>query len=134
MFQGPWKVLSRLGSFEPGAIAAAGSDAFKLLCSETPAIRRFPASMAGRMRVLASFIEAAYGGVTTRLWEEATLAEGLLKRSRSSGVSGKQKCQILAALLAKQLGVRPRAGRRRLATARWMAIGRSLTSSTGTHF
>lgn len=35
-FRGGWKVMSRFGTLEPAAIAAADPDEFKRLCSETP--------------------------------------------------------------------------------------------------
>lgn len=47
-FRGGWKVLSRFGNLDPAAIASADPDEFKAMCSETPAIHRFPGSMAAR--------------------------------------------------------------------------------------
>ncbi|KNX36983.1 HhH-GPD-type base excision DNA repair protein [Luteipulveratus halotolerans] len=106
-FRGPWKVLNRMGSFEPSAIAAADPEEFKALCSQTPAIHRFPGSMAGRMQELAAFIVSTYDGDTARLWEEADSGKDLLKRIQALPGFGKQKSQIFVALLAKQLDVRP---------------------------
>ena len=42
-FRGGWKVLSRFGSLDPAAIAAADPEEFKALCSTPPAIHRYPA-------------------------------------------------------------------------------------------
>ncbi len=106
-FRGPWKVLSRFGSLDPAAIAAADPEAFTALCSVPPAIHRFPASMAARLQDLARVITTEYDGDASRLWNEATSGKDLLKRLMALPGFGKQKAQIFVALLAKQLGVRP---------------------------
>ena len=106
-FRGGWKVLSRFGSLDPAAIAAADPDAFTALCSTPPAIHRYPGSMAARLQELAAVVEEQYGGDVTRLWSEATTGKELLRRVQALPGFGKQKSQIFVALLAKQLGVRP---------------------------
>lgn len=106
-FRGGWKVLSRFGNLDPAAIAAADPEAFKDLCSQTPAIHRFPGSMAARLQQLAALIESEYDGDVTRLWTEPTTGKELLRRVQRLPGFGKQKAQIFVALLAKQLGVRP---------------------------
>ena len=105
-FRGGWKVLSRFGSLEPAAIAAAEPEAFKELCSQPPAIHRFPGSMAARLQELARIVEETYGGDASRLWTEAADGKDLLKRVMALPGFGKQKAQIFVALLAKQLDVR----------------------------
>ena len=106
-FRGGWKVLSRFGTLEPAAIAAAEPEAFKALCSQPPAIHRFPGSMAARLQELAALVESKYGGDVTRLWTEPTTGQELVKRIEELPGFGKQKSQIFVALLAKQMGVRP---------------------------
>ncbi|WP_020390059.1 HhH-GPD-type base excision DNA repair protein [Kribbella catacumbae] len=106
-FRGGWKVLSRFGNLEPAAIAAAEPEAFKELCSQPPAIHRFPGSMSARLQELAALVETRYDGDVTRLWTEATTGQELFKRVQELPGFGKQKAQIFVALLAKQLGVRP---------------------------
>lgn len=106
-FRGGWKVLSRFGTLEPAAIAAADPEAFKELCSEPPAIHRFPGSMAARLQALAALVESRYGGDVTRLWTEPTTGKELIARVQELPGFGRQKAQIFVALLAKQLGVRP---------------------------
>jgi uncharacterized HhH-GPD family protein len=106
-FRGPWKVLSRLGTLDPAAIAAADPDTFTALCSTPPAIHRFPGSMAARLQQLASMILEQYDGDAARLWTEAATGQELLKRLMALPGFGKQKAQIFVALLAKQLDVRP---------------------------
>ncbi|MGN6303093.1 MAG: HhH-GPD-type base excision DNA repair protein [Angustibacter sp.] len=106
-FRGGYKVLSRFGTLEPAAIAAAEPESFKALCSQPPAIHRFPGSMAARLQELAALVEERYDGDVTRLWTEATTGQELLARVQELPGFGKQKAQIFVALLAKQLGVRP---------------------------
>jgi uncharacterized HhH-GPD family protein len=106
-FRGPAKVLARFGSIEPAAIAAADPAEFKALCSTPPAIHRFPGSMAERLQTLATIVEERYDGHAERLWTEATSGADLLKRLMALPGFGRQKAQIFAALLGKQLGVRP---------------------------
>ncbi|KAA1426390.1 HhH-GPD-type base excision DNA repair protein [Nocardioides antri] len=106
-FRGGWKVLSRFGTLDPAAIAAADPEEFKELCSQPPAIHRFPGSMAARLQELAALVESKYDGDVTRLWTEATTGKDLFKRVQELPGFGKQKAQIFVALLAKQVGVRP---------------------------
>ncbi len=107
-FRGGWKVLSRFGSLDPAAIAAAEPEAFQALCSQPPAIHRFPSSMAARLQELAATVVEKYDGDVTRLWTEPTTGAELLRRVNELPGFGKQKSQIFVALLAKQLDVRPR--------------------------
>jgi uncharacterized HhH-GPD family protein len=106
-FAGPAKVLDRFGSLEPSAIAAAEPEQFASLCSEPPAVHRFPGSMAGRLQAVAQIVTERYDGAAERIWTEAADAEDLLRRMTALPGFGKQKAQIFVALLAKQLGVRP---------------------------
>jgi len=106
-FRGGHKVLSRMGTLEPGALAAADPEKFKELCSRPPAIHRFPGSMAARLQELSALIDTKYDGDVTRLWTEPTTGKELIKRVQELPGFGKQKAQIFVALLAKQLGIRP---------------------------
>ena len=106
-FRGPSKVLDRFGTLDPHAIASADPGEFAAMASTTPAIHRFPGSMAARLQELARIVEDTYGGDASRLWTEASDGKDLLKRVMALPGFGKQKAQIFVALLAKQLGVRP---------------------------
>jgi uncharacterized HhH-GPD family protein len=106
-FRGPAKIVDRFGSIDPAAVAAADPEEFKALCATPPAIHRFPGSMAERLQTLAALVEERYDGHTERLWTEATSGAELVKRLMDLPGFGRQKAQIFAALLAKQLGVRP---------------------------
>jgi uncharacterized HhH-GPD family protein len=107
-FRGGYKVLSRFGTLDPAAIAAADPEEFKAMCSTPPAIHRYPGSMSGRLQELAALVVSKYDGDVTRLWTEASTGAELLKRVQELPGFGKQKAQIFVALLGKQLGVQPK--------------------------
>jgi uncharacterized HhH-GPD family protein len=106
-FAGPAKVLERFGTLEPADIAAAEPEQFASLCSEPPAVHRFPGAMAERIQAVAGIVVEEYDGHAERIWTEAGDAKELLRRMTALPGFGKQKAQIFVALLAKQLGVRP---------------------------
>jgi uncharacterized HhH-GPD family protein len=106
-FAGPAKVLERFGSLEPADIAAAEPEQFASLCSEPPAVHRFPGAMAERMQSVARIVVDEYDGHAERIWTGAADGKDLFERVTSLPGFGKQKAQIFVALLAKQLGVRP---------------------------
>ena len=107
-FRGPAKLLDRFGTLEPAAIAAADPEEFAELCATPPAIHRYGRSMAGRVQALARHVVEHYDGDASRLWAEASSGPDLMKRLTSLPGYGEQKAKIFTALLAKQLGVRPR--------------------------
>jgi uncharacterized HhH-GPD family protein len=106
-FRGGWKLLDRFGTLEPAAIAAAEPEAFTALCSQPPAIHRYPKAMAARVQELAVLVQAQYDGDAARLWTEPTTGAELLARVQALPGFGAQKARIFVALLAKQLGIRP---------------------------
>jgi uncharacterized HhH-GPD family protein len=106
-FRGPAKVLDRFGTLDPAKIAAADPEEFAALCATPPAVHRFPGSMATRIQAVAREVLDRYDGDTARLWTEAASGADLVTRVMALPGFGKQKAQIFAALVAKQLGVRP---------------------------
>ena len=106
-FAGPAKILERFGTIEPAAVATADPEEFRALCSQPPAIHRFPGSMAERVQALAAHVVEHYDGDTARLWQEAVSGTDLMKRLTALPGFGKQKAQIFVALLGKQLAVKP---------------------------
>lgn len=106
-FSGPQKVVSRFGGFAPADIAAADPEEFATMCATTPAIHRFPGSMAGRLQELARIVTDQYDGDASRIWTEATDGKDLAKRLTALPGFGAQKVKIFVALLAKQVDVRP---------------------------
>jgi uncharacterized HhH-GPD family protein len=106
-FRGPWKILDRFGTLDPSRIAEAEPEAFAELCATPPAIHRYGRSMAGRVQQLAVAVRDDYDGRAETIWQDASDADDLLGRLRALPGFGDQKARIFAALVGKQLGVRP---------------------------
>ena len=106
-FAGPAKVLERFGTLDPGAIAAADPETFADLCATPPAVHRYGRSMAGRLQVLAKVVSEEYAGDASAIWTSATSGPELVAALKALPGFGEQKAKIFAALLGKQLGVRP---------------------------
>jgi len=105
-FRGPAKIVERFGTLEPARVADADPEAFAAMCATPPAVHRYPGSMATRLQALARIVVDEYGGHAERLWESGSGPE-LVRRIEALPGFGKQKARIFAALLAKQLDVRP---------------------------
>ncbi|UIJ33621.1 HhH-GPD-type base excision DNA repair protein [Allobranchiibius sp. GilTou73] len=106
-FRGPAKIVDRFGSLDPALIANQDPEAWADLCSTPPAIHRYGRSMAGRVQALAVVVRDEYDGDASRLWTTAGDATELLRRLQALPGFGQQKARIFAALLGKQLDVRP---------------------------
>ncbi|QKE84030.1 HhH-GPD-type base excision DNA repair protein [Arthrobacter sp. NEB 688] len=106
-FAGPAKVLERFGTLDPAALAEADPEAFADLCATPPAVHRYGRSMAGRIQALAVVVRDEYDGDASRLWSTASSGRELVARLKALPGFGDQKARIFAALLGKQLGVRP---------------------------
>ncbi|MFC5335515.1 HhH-GPD-type base excision DNA repair protein [Mycobacterium branderi] len=107
-FAGPKKIADRMGGFDAADIADYDPDKFAALCSEKPAVHRFPGSMAKRIQALAQIIVDRYSGDAAALWTagDPDGAE-LLRRLKGLPGFGEQKARIFLALLGKQYGVTP---------------------------
>ncbi len=106
-FRGPAKIVERFGTLDPAKIAEADPEQFATMCATPPAVHRYPGSMATRLQGLARIVVDEYAGHAERLWEEASSGADLVKRIEALPGFGKQKAKIFAALVAKQLAVRP---------------------------
>ena len=105
-FAGPKKIADRMGSFDAAEIADYDPDKFAALCSERPAIHRFPGSMAKRIQTLAQIIVDRYDGDAAGLWTAGDPdGNELLRRIKGLPGFGEVKAQIFLALLGKQYGV-----------------------------
>ncbi|WP_032379972.1 HhH-GPD-type base excision DNA repair protein [Rhodococcoides fascians] len=107
-FAGPKKLVDRLGDLKVDTVADADPDEFAALCAQTPAVHRFPGSMAKRIQGLAAFLVKNYDGKPQEIWtrENPDGAE-VLKRLKALPGYGDQKARIFLALLGKQMGVTP---------------------------
>ena len=109
-FAGPLKLKQRLGTLDPGRIAATDPVALDAAFREKPAIHRFPGNMAKRVQDLAAFVEERYDGKAERLWTEAADADDLGKRIGELPGFGEMKIKALGSVLAKRFGVAAAAG------------------------
>jgi uncharacterized HhH-GPD family protein len=101
-FAGPFVLQQRVGTLDPKQLASMDlAEAF----STTPAIHRFPGSMAQRVRELAAVVSEEYGGDASRIWNDATDSADLGKRIGALPGFGEMKIKSLGAVLAKQFGI-----------------------------
>ena len=107
-FSSPADLVKRLGH-EPTAdeLAEYDPDALAAMFSERPALHRFPKAMAARTQDLARLIVDRYDGDPAAVWTGAATGKELVARLAELPGFGGYKAQIFAALLGKQLGVRP---------------------------
>jgi len=107
-FSSPYELVKRLGH-EPTAaeLAEYDPDALGALFAERPALHRFPKAMAARTQDLARLIVDRYDGDPAAVWTGAATGKELVARVAELPGFGGYKAQIFAALLGKQLGVRP---------------------------
>ena len=104
-FAGPLKLKQRIGTLDPGRIAATDPAELEAAFRQKPAIHRFPGAMATRVRDLAGFVTERYDGRAERLWTEATDADDLRRRIGELPGFGEMKIKALGSVLAKRFGV-----------------------------
>jgi len=111
-FAGPKTIVDRMGGLDAADIADYDPEKFAALCSERPAIHRFPGSMAKRIQALAQIVVDRYDGDAAALWAAGD-PDGpeLLRRLKGLPGFGEQKARIFLALLGKQYGVTPKGWR-----------------------
>jgi len=101
-FAGPYVLRERAGTLAPAALAER--DLVPLFV-EKPAIHRFPAAMAERVRDLASVVAEEYDGDASRIWRESKDAADLKQRLSALPGFGPMKVTALSAVLWKRFGV-----------------------------
>lgn len=108
-FVAPYRLAQRLGAPKLDAAVIAGYDPQTLaeIFAAPPSLHRFPQAMAARTQKLCQVIVDDYDGDAAALWRGAVTGGELIKRIGALPGFGKQKAQIFAALLGKQLGVQP---------------------------
>ena len=106
-FSGPKVLLERLGTLDPRALATLDPARLEAAAKGPPAIHRFPAAMAKRVRELATYVAGTYEGDAARLWTDATDGRDLQRRIAALPGFGQMKVASLTAVLVKQLGISP---------------------------
>lgn len=104
-FAGPLKIRDRVGTIDATALAHADPDDLAAAFAQSPAVHRFPGSMATRVRALCSAIADEWGGDASALWtRDDPDGATVLKRLKALPGFGEQKAKIFLALLGEQRG------------------------------
>lgn len=107
-FSSPYVLTQRLGhDLDAREIADFDPDELGAIFSRTPALHRFPGSMAKRVQALCRTVVDEYGGDVSTVWTTAKDGAELRRRLAALPGFGAQKAQIFTALLGKQYGVTP---------------------------
>ena len=101
-FSGPLVIRERTGTLEAGALAATD---LETVFRERPAVHRFPASMAERVRALCAHVAERYDGDAARVWTDAATPEQLRANLEALPGFGRMKVDSLAAVLANRCDV-----------------------------
>jgi len=104
-FAGPLKIEQRLGSVDAAMLAGYDPEALVEVFRQTPAVHRYPGSMATRVQALCAAVEQDWDGDASAIWtrDEPNGAE-VLRRLRALPGYGEMKAKIFLALLGKQCG------------------------------
>lgn len=107
-FHSPYDLKDRMGGkLDAAAIADYDADALVAIFSQTPALHRFPGSMAARTQAMCRILVDEYGGKAANVWKRAKTGAELFANLKALPGFGEQKAKIFLALLAKQMGVTP---------------------------
>lgn len=107
-FSSPYVLEQRLGqALDARELADYDPEALAEIFGRTPALHRFPKAMATRVQEVCRLLVERYDGDAAALWSDAKTGTELLKRVCEMPGFGKQKAQIMVALLGKQYGIRP---------------------------
>jgi uncharacterized HhH-GPD family protein len=105
-FAGPAKILERFGPLRAESIADADPDEFVDMFRRTPAVHRFPGSMAARVQALCRAVVDDWRGDARAIWTDgAPDGREILARLKRLPGFGDQKARIFLALLGKQCGL-----------------------------
>ncbi len=107
-FTGPLVIAQRMGgTLDVAQIAAMSEDAFVALCSERPAIHRFPGSMAKRVHQACRALVEQYDGQASQVWKDQASGADLKKALAKLPGFGPDKAAIFTAVLGKRRGITP---------------------------
>jgi uncharacterized HhH-GPD family protein len=104
-FWAPLELRRRIGTLDPGRIAAIDPAELERAFRQKPALHRVPGAMAERTQALAALVVEMYGGDAARLWEDAGDGDELRRRIASLPGFGEMKIKALGSVLAKRFGV-----------------------------
>jgi len=104
-FQGPCDLLERVGTIEPGKLAAMPLSMLEAAFSEKPALHRYPKAMAGRVHEAMRLVVDKYDGDAGKLLFTAADADEMTKRLLEIPGFGKPKAFVVVTVLALQFGM-----------------------------
>jgi uncharacterized HhH-GPD family protein len=111
-FSAPAELQRRLGKkLTARSVARTDPEVLAEAFSRTKALHRFPGAMAERVQRLCELVDTTWKGDASAIWTTATSGDELVANLEGLPGFGAQKARIFAALLGKQLGVRPRGWR-----------------------
>lgn len=104
-FAGPLKIEQRIGTVDAATLAGYEPAALVDVFRQTPAVHRYPGSMATRVQALCVAVETDWDGDASALWTRGD-PDGaeVLRRLKALPGYGEQKAKIFLALLGKQYG------------------------------
>lgn len=107
-FSAPAELARRLGrELDAAVLAAMDPDELVEAFTRSPALHRYPASMASRVQAVCRVVADEHGGDAAAVWSGAEDGRALRRRLQALPGFGEQKARIFLALLAKQFGVTP---------------------------
>ena len=107
-FSGPLVIAQRMGGrLDVTKIAAMSEDEFVELCSQRPAIHRFPAAMARRIHQVCLVLTEDYDGQATNVWKDARSGDEVKANLGRLPGFGPDKAAIFTAVLGKLRGITP---------------------------
>lgn len=107
-FSGPLAIAQRMGgTLDVDKIAAMDVEDFTAICSQQPAVHRFPGSMGRRLHQVCRMLAEQYDADATNIWADVSDGAALKRRLTALPGLGEQKASIFVALLGKQYGVTP---------------------------
>jgi uncharacterized HhH-GPD family protein len=106
-FTGPATLRERLRHLDARKIAAMDVDEFVAVCSDKPAIHRFPGAMGKRIHQVCTVLADEYDGKAANIWKDVDSGAELYRRLHALPGYGEEKAKIFVAILAKTQGVRP---------------------------
>ena len=101
-FSGPLAIRERVGTLDAARLAATDLEP---VFRERPAIHRFPASMAKRVRDVCAHVAERYEADAARVWTDARSSDELKANLAALPGFGDMKVKALSAVLAKRFGV-----------------------------
>lgn len=106
-FSGPMELRRRTGTLDPGRLAGMDPGEVEAIFRQTPALHRFPRTMAARVQAACALVAEQYDGDAASIWTGAADARDLRSRLMALPGIGAEKAADITGVLANRFGVRP---------------------------